>query len=299
MSPTQGIRPRVPLRHEGRSAIGIYVDLSRDYARAKAREIAALAHRAGFTTAVDERQAEGLDFGPDSVGLDGAALLVTIGGDGTVLRAARLAAPRHIPIFGINAGRLGFLTEIDVGSDLGELQTIFDQGFCEERRLALEAQVGERTYFALNDVVVRKHDAARVVPFKLALDRDEAAHIPCDGLVVCTPTGSTAYFLSAGGPIIAPNVDAIGIAPLLPHTLFSRPLIVSADTMISICAESAAVPSILESDGEFVAELPPGSKVHIARSHVPVRFARATPLPFFTRLERKFSWGKSLRETVR
>jgi NAD+ kinase len=291
--------PRTLLRRGPDASIGIYVDLTRDYARAKALEIANLAKKAGFLTAIHDRQVHGLEFKADRETLDGASLLVTIGGDGTVLRAARLAAPRGIPIFGINAGRLGFLTEIEVGSDLSELQRIIDDGYCEERRLCLQARIGERKYFALNDVVVRKRDATRVVPFTLTLDQEEAAHIPCDGIVVATPTGSTAYFLSAGGPIVAPTVDVIGIAPLLPHTLFSRPLIVGADTKISICVDLAAQPSLLESDGEFVAELPPGTEVLIRRSEMPVIFARATPLPFFTRLEAKFNWGKSIRETVR
>ena len=108
---------------------------------------------------------------------------------------------------------------------------------------------------------------------------------------------STAYFLSAGGPIIAPNVDAFGIAPLLPHTLFSRPIIVHADSVIAISLHRTGSPAHVEIDGEAVDELAAGERVVIRRYQNAVRFARTSPLNFFTRLERKFSWGKSIRET--
>ncbi len=202
-----------------------------------------------------------------------------------------------MPLFGINAGRLGFLTEVDVATDLSELTSMLQDGFHDEQRLALEATIGDKTFIALNDIVVRKKNASRVVPFTLELDHEDAAHIPCDGIVVATPTGSTAYFLSAGGPIIAPNVDAFGIAPLLPHTLFSRPIIVHAESTIAISSHRTGSPAHVEVDGEAVDELAPGERVVIRRYENPIHFARTAPLNFFTRLEKKFSWGKSLRET--
>ena len=280
-----------------RMILGLYVDVTRDYACAKALEIATLARYAGFSVVVHPSQAETLGFEGDDVELKDASLLVTVGGDGTLLRAARLAAPYSVPLFGINAGRLGFLTEVDVATDLSELVTMLAEGFYDERRVALEATIGEKKYIALNDVVVRKKNASRVVPFTLELDDEDAAHIPCDGLVVATPTGSTAYFLSAGGPIIAPNVNAFGIAPLLPHTLFSRPIIVHADSVIAISLHRTGSPAHLEVDGEAVDELLAGERIVIRRYLHDVRFARSSPLNFFSRLEKKFSWGKSLRET--
>ncbi len=277
--------------------IGLYVDITRDYARAKAVEIATLARQAGFSVCVHPSQAEALAFAGDAYEFKDAALLVTVGGDGTLLRAARFVAPYEVPLFGVNAGRLGFLTEIEVATDLAELVAMLQEGFYDERRSALEATIANRPYMALNDVVVRKKNASRVVPFTLELDDEDAAHIPCDGIVVATPTGSTAYFLSAGGPMIAPNVDAFGIAPLLPHTLFSRPIIVHADSVIAIALHRTGSPAYLEVDGELVDELLPGERVVICRYPNSVRFARTAPLNFFTRLENKFSWGKSLRET--
>ena len=282
-----------------RRVIALYVDVTRDYACAKAMEIAALAHRAGFSVVIDPGQAEALNFSGDDSLFEDAALLVTVGGDGTLLRAARLAAPYGIPLFGINAGRLGFLTEVDVGTDLSELIAMLNEGFYNECRVALSARIDGKELIAINDVVVRKSRASRVVPFSLEIDQEDAAHIPCDGIIVATPTGSTAYFLSAGGPIISPDVSAFGIAPLLPHTLFSRPIIVSADRTISIGLHRGGEPALLEIDGEAVGSLAPGERIVISRFERPVCFARVAPLNFFTRLEKKFSWGKSIRETSR
>jgi NAD+ kinase len=282
-----------------RCVIGLYVDVSRDYARAKALEVATLARDGGFSVFLHPSQVSALGFAGDPVELEEVALLVTVGGDGTLLRAAHLAAPYQVPLFGINAGRLGFLTEVDVATDLRELVAILENGFFDERRVALQARIGEASFMALNDVVVRKKNASRVVPFTLELDHEDAARIPCDGIVVATPTGSTAYFLSAGGPLIAPNVDAFGIVPLLPHTLFSRPIIVHAESTIAISLHRTGSPAHVEIDGEAVGELEPGTRLLIRRYDHPVRFARTAPVNFFTRLEKKFNWGKSIIETSR
>ncbi len=158
-------------------------------------------------------------------------LFITVGGDGTLLRAARVATENDAPLLGINTGRLGFLTELDAGDPrIDDLPELVERGLVVEERVALEAEYDGRTFFALNDVVVRKGDVSRIVPFGLSLDDEHIADIPADGICVATPTGSTAYFLSAGGSIISPRVDAFGIVPLLPHTLFSRPLIVPASS---------------------------------------------------------------------
>jgi len=283
---------------ESGAAVGITVDLHRGVARSTALELIEVIRTFGYSMYLAPQEAEALDVEVDAVALQDLALMVTVGGDGTLLRAARRVAPYGIPLFGINAGRLGFLTETDVATGFRELTALLRYGFFEERRSALEVCFEERRFIALNDVVVRKHDASRVVLFSLVLDAEPAARIPCDGIVVTTPTGSTAYFLSAGGPIVAPDVDAFGIAPLLPHTLFSRPLIVSASRRIAISADPSGGPTLLETDGNRVVELPPGAAVTIERYVRPIRFARVHPLHFFTRLETKFSWGKSFLETA-
>lgn len=270
--------------------VALYVDVERENARALAERVGARFKEAGYQITPVERGGE----------LDDAALLVTIGGDGTLLRAARIAVERGVPIIGINTGRLGFLTEFDEDDEaIDELPDLLERGLVIEERIALRAQYNGKQYFALNDVVVRKGGVSRIVPFGLCLNDEQAAHIPADGICIATPTGSTAYFLSAGGSIISPQVDAFGIVPLLPHTLFSRPLIVPSNSHVVITCDSELVHANLECDGDVVSDLAPGASVVIERHPRTVRFARIERLRFFERLEEKLRWGVSIKERRR
>jgi NAD+ kinase len=266
--------------------VALYVDLNRDNSRVLATRVGRSFEDAGYRVSPVS----------NGGGLEDAALLVTIGGDGTLLRAARLAVNDGVPILGINTGRLGFLTEFDENDELiDELPDLLERGLVIEERIALQAEYAGKTYFALNDVVVRKGGVSRIVPFGLCLNDELAAHIPADGICVATPTGSTAYFLSAGGSIISPQVDAFGIVPLLPHTLFSRPIIVPANSHILVTSDSELIHANLECDGEVVSDIDPGSSVVIVRYPRPVRFARIERLRFFERLEQKLQWGVSIK----
>lgn len=267
--------------------VALYVDSNRENARAVAARVGRGFEEAGYLVS---------PVAADSFVGD-AALLVTIGGDGTLLRAARLAVDEGVPIIGINTGRLGFLTEFDDDDErIEELPDLLERGLVIEERLALQAEYDGRTYFALNDVVVRKGSVSRIVPFELCLNAEQAAHIPADGICVATPTGSTAYFLSAGGSIISPQLDAFGIVPLLPHTLFSRPIIVPATSRVEIGCDSEIIRANLECDGDVVSDVAPGSSVVIERYPRMVRFARLERLRFFERLEDKLRWGVSIKD---
>lgn len=271
-------------------AIALYVDIERDHARA-------LAARVG-----EQFRGVGYDVTPVAKGDDlaDAALLITVGGDGTLLRAARMAVDHDVPILGINTGRLGFLTEFDEDDEhLDELADLLERGLIIEERLALKATYKERSFFALNDVVVRKGGIARIVPFELCLDNQQAAHVPADGICVATPTGSTAYFLSAGGSIISPHVEAFGIVPLLPHTLFSRPIIVPSSSRVMVTTGEELRHANLECDGDVVSDLAGGDSVVIERYPKTVKFARIQRLRFFERLEDKLRWGVSIKERHR
>lgn len=271
-----------------KGTIALYVDLRRDRARALGARVREAFASRGFT----------VTDAPD--GEEHARLIVTVGGDGTLLRAARLAVDRETPIIGINTGRLGFLTEFDEDdARIERLPELLARGLFIEPRLALVAEYGGDTHFALNDVVVRKGGVPRIVPFSLRLDDEEAAQVPADGVCIATPTGSTAYFLSAGGSIISPRVDAFGIVPLLPHTLFSRPIIVPAASRIEIRCDVEPAHAHLECDGMAVAEIEPGETVVVRRHPKAVLFARTEPLRFFERLEEKLRWGVSIKERLR
>jgi NAD+ kinase len=265
--------------------IALYVDVQRDRARSIASRVAETFRSRGYEV---------------RDGIEGADLLITIGGDGTLLRAARIAVDAGIPILGINTGRLGFLTEFDAGDPrLDRLAEYLESGLEIEERLALRAEYDGSSYFALNDVVVRKGSVSRLVPFALCLNEETAAHIPADGICVATPTGSTAYFLSAGGSIVSPQVDAFGVVPLLPHTLFSRPLIVPASSRVLIGCDSDLIHANLECDGDVMSDIAPGGSVTIERYPRTVRFARTAELHFFERLEEKMQWGVSIKEKLR
>ncbi len=276
--------------------IALYVDLFREHARAAAAAIAAQIRNAGFAVALDDAQERELGLASAGATIADAKLLVTLGGDGTLLRAAQLAAPLGIPLFGINTGRLGFLTEMD-GSDaaLARLPAIFRAGFEIDERTALQVVAHGRTHFALNDIVVAR-TSPHMTPFGLYVDGKEAAHVPADGIVVATPTGSTAYSLSAGGPIVAPDVEAFIVTALLPHTLFSRPLVVPTSSAIVIACDAETSGVALEADGQVVDELHPGERVTVTRYPLKVRFARREPLDFFALLEGKLRWNAPVKD---
>ena len=283
-----------------RKLVTLYVDESRETARTLAASVAE-SFRAGGYEIVSWKGQSCIDrFATGGANAGDSSLFITIGGDGTLLRAARVATECDCPLLGINTGRLGFLTELDYGDPrIAALPELIDRGLVIEERTALLAEYGGKQFFALNDVVVRKGDVSRIVPFGLSLDGEHIADIPADGICIATPTGSTAYFLSAGGSIISPRVDAFGIVPLLPHTLFSRPLIVPGASNIEISCDSEVAHAHLECDGDVLAEIGPDTVVAVHRHPKKVRFARLSPLRFFERLEQKMRWGVSIKGTSR
>lgn len=270
-----------------KKVIALYVDTEREHARTIAMRIATDFRANGFEVV-------------DSKEMAAASLVVTVGGDGTLLRAARIAVEHEIALLGINTGRLGFLTELDEDDPrLADLPSLVSRGLVIDERTALQAEYGDRRFFALNDVVVRKGEVSRLVPFGLRVDDGASTQIAADGICVATPTGSTAYFLSAGGSLIAPSVAAFGVVPLLPHTLFSRPLIVPIESRIEITSDLEAAHAHLECDGDVLSEVAPSSCVVIRCHPKRVRFARTAPLHFLERLEAKMLWGVSIKDPRR
>jgi NAD+ kinase len=277
--------------------VAFYVNAHRPRALDFAHGAAKLAAQHGLNVALADEQSGIIDLATPRSDVTDADLIVTFGGDGTLLRGMRIAVPLDVPVFGVNTGRLGFLTEIDEHDDvLHELDEVFSGRFQVEERVALEAAVnGEGAHVALNDVVVRRGHNARMAPFGLSLDDETIARLPSDGIIVSTPTGSTAYFLSAGGPIISPGVDAFGIAALLPHTLFARPLIVPTTSTITITVDSESMHANLDIDGTLAGDLSPGDRVTVRRAPRPVKFARTRADGFFSRLEEKLQWGVPIK----
>ncbi len=232
--------------------------------------------------------------------VDDADLLVAIGGDGTMLYANRLAAGAGLPLLGINRGRLGFLADIGTDEMLARVAEVLDGRYAEEHRLMLTAELddGEQTVqaMALNDVVLQRRETGRMLDFETWIDGVYVNTHGGDGLVVATPTGSTAYALSGGGPILHPGVGAIALVPICPHTLSDRPLVVSADAAIELrLVERADTRSEVICDGRVLGELLPGHRLTITRAPCDAILIHPRDHDYFRILRSKLHWGRGNR----
>ena len=226
--------------------------------------------------------------------LDGTRLIVSIGGDGTLLWTAQQAAAAHIPVLGINAGRLGFLTQVQLGEEGQALDRWAAGDFTLQRRALLEARAGDRIFHALNDAVVHKGIEINLIRIEVSVDGQPAGLFDADGVIVSTPTGSTGYGLSLGGPILHPDVRALVYMPLNPHSLFNRPIVLPEQSRILIRLPKSA--AILTCDGQQNAELQPGAEVQVA-SGLQVELVQFDGRQnFFDLLRRKLRWGLPLTD---
>jgi NAD+ kinase len=231
----------------------------------------------------------------DDVAVSEIELAIVLGGDGTILRAAELVRDGTAPVLGINMGHVGFLAEIERDDMDDAVRRVIARDYAVEERLALQVRVkdtsGAEVYetFALNEATVEKASRERMLEVVIEVDGRPLSSFGCDGVVVSTPTGSTAYNFSAGGPVIWPTVQAISVVPLSAHALFAKPLVVGPDHAVAIeLLERSNGVGILWCDGRRSHELPPGARVIVRRSSVPVRLARLHPSAFTDRLVRKF-----------
>ena len=222
--------------------------------------------------------------------------VVVLGGDGTLLAAARAVAKAGIPVLGVNLGSLGFLTEVPL-ADLYSTLAGMDQNKCgTELRSMLHCQLlrdGKcvAQYHALNDVVVNKSAIARLADFDLYIDQDFVSNYKADGLIVATPTGSTAYSLAAGGPILMPSVEGFVITPVSPHALTHRPLVVRDSVEISIVVKAAEENAFLSVDGQVGMPLLERDRVTCRKSQHKVQLLRMKRT-FFDVLRTKLKWGQ-------
>lgn len=231
-----------------------------------------------------------------------ADIAIALGGDGTMLRAARLLAPMSVPLLGVNTGGLGFLSGTDASEMRRNLAAILSGGFVVEERwmLAVEARRGKRRLFgphiALNDCVIRCGDQARAITLQASCSGLFVADYFGDGLIVSTPTGSTAYALAAGGPVVDPRLDAFLIAPICPHTLTQRPLIIPAGYPITVHLARRnphdRPQSLISLDGQVGCALPVGARVLIRRYEKPFKLLVNPRRSYFEVLRRKLKWGE-------
>jgi NAD+ kinase len=235
---------------------------------------------------------------PEEELADAADLVVAVGGDGTMLYASRLVAGRDVPLLGINRGRLGFLADITPGEMLRRLDEVLAGDFDEERRLMLEAVIDKgdgtpRRALALNDVVLQKRDTGRMLDFENWVNGVYVNTHGGDGLVIATPTGSTAYALSGGGPIIHPSLDAITLVPICPHTLSDRPIVIRSDAHIEVrVLERPDTRAEVACDGQPLGELAAGERLLVQAAAERVVLIHPRGHDYFRLLRSKLHWGR-------
>jgi NAD+ kinase len=274
-----------------------------------ARHAVTLLTSRGVDVIVNQESAQTLglsELGAPAAELAGRVeMLVVFGGDGTILNSARQAAPNGIPILGVNLGGFGFLAEVHDRAVDDALLRVLAGDYRVDERMMLLAQIcrvkstaagaGEerivRELLALNDVVVTKSGYARILRIRTDINDDHLATHLADGLIVATPTGSTAYSLSAGGPILHPDLDAIVLTPICAHTLNARAVVLSGDEAITIRVEPTGAPSVLTVDGQEGEPLEPEDIVRVARAPCRTRLVRLGRTGFYRLLRTKLSWG--------
>jgi NAD+ kinase len=224
--------------------------------------------------------------------------LITLGGDGTMLRGARLVGALQVPILGVNLGRLGFLTAC-AGEELEQaLERLASGDYIVQPRMALDARSSRREgecWRALNDVVLHKGGFARVVHLRVSVNGELVGAYAADGLIISTPTGSTAYSLSAGGPVVVPTEESIILTPISPHTLAVRPVVLPPGAEVAVKAEDGPDELLVTVDGQVGATFVPGDTLIARRAEQPVLVVSFRDTTFFSRMRRKLGWG-GLRE---
>jgi NAD+ kinase len=227
---------------------------------------------------------------------DKADMVLVLGGDGTMLNAARLVEKRSVPILGINMGGLGFLTEVGGEHLYKTLERVFAREYVLEERLMLRARLERRgkgvtEATVLNDVVVTKGELSRMIAMTIAIDGQFVTSLRGDGLILSTPTGSTAYSMSAGGPIVSPSVNALVLTPICPHTLTHRPLLVPSTAMLAITLTSHDKGAMVTCDGQVGVAMTEGDTVTIKPSRHRARLIRLPERTYYDVLRRKLKWG--------
>jgi NAD+ kinase len=220
-----------------------------------------------------------------------ADLVVALGGDGTLLRSARLVGNKKIPIMGVNLGGLGFLTMFSADQAISAVTDYLNKKYREEERMMLSVRFKNEKFFALNDCAINMGPEGRVIEIVLSQDSTFICKLVADGVVVSTPTGSTAYSLAAGGPIVFPTMDAIIITPLSPHILSARPLIAPSTDSITLEISERTDQAILVIDGQERRTLRPGEKVVISKAGFSVRLIAPKTKSYFEILRTKMKWS--------
>lgn len=282
--------------------IGIYSNLTRDINGKAAIKIASYLQKKGIAVACCSHM-ESLSISAKLCSKKELAMhsdiIIVLGGDGTILRIVQECAKFDCKIFAINLGNIGFLTEIeDIEIEKG-IELILNNEYEHDDRILLDVSYKDKHYYALNEAVIARGAQTKMVKIKLRIDEVNVDIINSDGIIVSSPTGSTAYSLSAGGPVIDPSVSAFCLTPISPHSLQSRPIVISDEKMIEIELLNASPCACLNIDGEDISTMEIGEKIRIKKSSLIARFIRFDDYNFYRNLMKKLNfWGRPEKENL-
>ncbi len=280
--------------------IGVVANTTKPEWLPTARSIVELLMERGVEVALEPKEAAHVLFGREAPKrrrrLSDSDMVVSLGGDGTFLKAVRLIGERDVPIAGVNLGGLGFLAEFSAGDFVRCLEKILDGDYRIDERMTLKACLlrdGEtvRTERALNDVVISMVGVSRLGILEASIDDEYLSTYEADGLIVATPTGSTAYSLSANGPIVDPSLDAIVITPICPHALSNRPILIPPQKTAKICPLEIPEGAIVTMDGQTAFELLCGDVLSVSKSDRNVKLISTKETSYFEILRSKLGWG--------
>ena len=224
-------------------------------------------------------------------------LIIALGGDGTILETARLVGSHETPILGINLGKLGFLAEVSIEESEHCLKEIMNGQYNVEERIMLQATTPtlKKPFYALNDVVIDKYGTSRVMSIETHVNGEYLATYSADGIIVSTPTGSTAYSLANGGPIVVPTNHAMTISPICPHTLTARPVIVPDDSVVAVTISSASRQVHLTTDGQQEQLFKPPVTITVKKAPFKARLVKRLTTNYYDVLRKKLHWGSDVR----
>jgi NAD+ kinase len=289
------------------STIGLVVRPGVDAAKVLAHQVLEWARKHGHSVLVEEESAKIIACKEAGVPSHHLAVqadpIVTLGGDGTLIGVARYVTKRSPLLIGVNFGNLGFLTELGPGELLPTLEKFFSDGgkslpygersmlFCEVHRQTNGADKCIFSSQAVNDAVVQKGTQEKLIDIDLRVDSEDVMRLRADGLIIATPTGSTAYSLAAGGSIVHPLLSVVLVTPICPHSLTVRPLVLSLDAELTVQLPPHEGQTFLSIDGQVIVPLMSGDKVVVTRAQNVVRFVRSPSKSYFEILQRKLNWG--------
>ena len=263
-----------------------------------ARRVVRRLQQAGVEVRVLDEEAHaigltGVRVCDEASGASGVELVLVLGGDGSILRSAELARSANVPLLGVNLGRVGFLADAESEHLDDTVERVLERAYAVEERLTLDVRVqvdGREVgaLWALNEASVEKAARERMLELVVEVDGRPLSRWGCDGVVAATPTGSTAYAFSGGGPVVWPTVEALLVVPISAHALFARPLVVAPSSVVALEVLPSGASAVLACDGRRTLPLPHGARVEICRGSMPVLLARTSTTPFTDTLVRKF-----------